>query len=623
MERLLDELDYKRASELEQFLPDGVFSFGESYKNTTEWERAFTKEQNESIVSLAEKLLLEPEVEISEADACRYRTEGDGDRSICDGLYSKAIERIVVFALAECIENKGRFIDAYEKAVISQCNFKTWVLTAHDDNMDNFYGRNTTIDLHSACISWEIAITDFILNDKINPVIRKLIRENIKWRTFDPFERMLNGEQKPMAWFTITNNWNAVCLGTVLATAITVMECKKTRAVYLAAWEKYIKYFKSGFPDDGYCSEGISYWVYGFAHFLYPVELVRQATNGKLDYMNDPKIIKDACFGERMRMVDGVYPSIADCSTNCIPDKRPVEYINARLHGEKPTPCFDITRFYAVIMMAFDKFSENAPLDFKNPDPNPEYRSWFENVGVLISRKGSSEKCKLSVCLKGGNNQEHHNHNDVGSFTVVVNNTQIIADVGSERYCATTFSEHRYDSPFFNSYGHSVPLVGGFLQSPLKNVHYSDTVFGSKTIATEFSNSSDYYKLDLKDAYEYKEIRSITREFLYDRTGEGSLTITDDVEFDVESSFETAIMSYGECEIANDNASVKISIAGEALNIEFFCKQSKLLLSTEKLNGNISYFGDSLKGKLPTRIKIALESPVKAAKVICKITPAQ
>ena len=66
--------------------------------------------------------------------------------------------------------------------------------------------------------------------------------------------------------------------------------------------------------------------------------------------------------------------------------------------------------------------------------------------------------------MKGGHNAEMHNHNDVGSYTVVIGDQPVLADPGTEIYTKRTFTEHRYDSPVLNSYGHPVPVIGGQLQ---------------------------------------------------------------------------------------------------------------------------------------------------------------
>ena len=108
-------------------------------------------------------------------------------------------------------------------------------------------------------------------------------------------------------------------------------------------------------------------------------------------------------------------------------------------------------------------------------------RSWFEDAGVLIARPAQDSDAVLGVALKGGHNAEHHNHNDVGSYVVVVKDRAVLLDPGSEVYTARTFSAQRYESKLLNSFGHPVPVVAGQLQQTGREAH-------AEVLATEFTD---------------------------------------------------------------------------------------------------------------------------------------
>src|ERR1019366_1830240 len=91
-------------------------------------------------------------------------------------------------------------------------------------------------------------------------------------------------------------------------------------------------------------------------------------------------------------------------------------------------------------------------------------RSFFPGGGVLIARTAPDAQPPFAVCLKGGNNDEPHNHNDVGSFSVVAGNEMVVCDPGGEVYTKRTFGPHRYESKVLSSFGHAVPVIGGQLQ---------------------------------------------------------------------------------------------------------------------------------------------------------------
>ena len=107
-------------------------------------------------------------------------------------------------------------------------------------------------------------------------------------------------------------NWNSVCLAGVTGAALTSIESPQRRAFFAASAEKYIEYFLEGFTPDGYCSEGVGYWNYGFGHFVMLAETIKQATGGKVDLLAAERIRPIALFARRMEILPGVYPAFAD-----------------------------------------------------------------------------------------------------------------------------------------------------------------------------------------------------------------------------------------------------------------------------------------------------------------------
>ncbi len=45
-----------------------------------------------------------------------------------------------------------------------------------------------------------------------------------------------------------------------------------------------------GYADDGYCSEGVGYYNYGFCAYILLREEEYRATQGKIDFFQTPKV---------------------------------------------------------------------------------------------------------------------------------------------------------------------------------------------------------------------------------------------------------------------------------------------------------------------------------------------
>ncbi len=146
-----------------------------------------------------------------------------------------------------------------------------------------FEGRQITIDLFASEVACELASADFILGDRLDQPTRALVRQETQRRIFDPYTKMITTGKPSLSWLMVTNNWNAVCLANVTGTALALREDPQEKALYVAAAEKYIANFLKGFTDDGYCSEGIGYWNYGYGCFVRLGHMLVGATRGQVD----------------------------------------------------------------------------------------------------------------------------------------------------------------------------------------------------------------------------------------------------------------------------------------------------------------------------------------------------
>jgi hypothetical protein len=87
------------------------------------------------------------------------------------------------------------------------------------------------------------------------------------------------------------------------------------------------------------------------------------------------------------------------------------------------------------------------------------------DIQMLVAREsGKAPGSGLFLSVRGGHNDESHNHNDVGNFVVFLDGQPGIIDVGRETYTAQTFSGRRYDLWFTRGSAHNAPVVNGVEQ---------------------------------------------------------------------------------------------------------------------------------------------------------------
>lgn len=595
--------------EIAAMLPARPKGFGRPITDRESWNELAKVRSYQRTLAKAESLLKKPFPETS--DELYLDFSRTGNRTRWQGPNGARRSWINTLTVAECVENKGRFLPRLEEAIAAICAERTWVMPAHDHGLANFHGKRIDIDLGSATLSWNLATAHYLLGRKLKPKARKEIEDNVRRRILAPYVAMATGRRRRNWWMNTTNNWNAVCLAGVTGSALAMTGSRDERARFVGWAMKFSKNFLRGFTPDGYCTEGLGYWNYGFGNFTALAEMVHQATSGRIDLLGQPAARMPAMFPDRIGITDGLSPAFADCHVFAKPS-RPLQYFLRRRFGLGGSAKGDARLLSAGghvairMMYSFPNSATALPMP-KAKAPAVGVRTWFEQAGVLIARPGKGSSCRIGVALKGGHNAEHHNHNDVGSYVVVLGKRPVLVDPGGEVYTARTFSGRRYDSNVLNSFGHPVPRVAGRLQSTGRKAQ-------ARVLKAEFTDEADTLVLDIRSAYGVKPLKALTRTFVYSRAGAGSLTVTDEVVFGTPQTFETALLTLGTWEKLGPR-SLKITDAGQSVRVDFMATGVALAVEAEQIKEHLHI------EEVPTRIALRFKKPVTEASISVTITP--
>lgn len=484
-------------------------------------------------------------------------------------------------ALARFAAKTGdaRFVRRVADYLEAFAAMRSWKMPAHDLELTDFRGETVSVDLGAAHLVAAIAETLSLVGDRLPASTAARIRAECERRVFAPYRAVATGAAQADGgqwWFFGTNNWNAVCHAHVVESALAMLEPRDDRATFVEAAERGVRFFLSGFLDDGYCSEGGGYWNYGYGRFLSLVTAVRRASGGRVDFGRLPTAERPMQYGFLYRMEGERCPNYAD-GGNRAPD-RGILAVGAKIWPELK-PMLD--------------------------SPLPP-RTWFPSGQVYVGRaKG------LSFSVKGGHNDEMHNHNDLGSWDLVVDGVSVAGDPEGEIYTARTFSKDRYVSKVLNSYGHPVPVVGGELQAAGAN-------FRAKVVSTSFSDDRDAVVFDLAGAYPNPPKR-LVRTVSFVRGAAPSVTVRDEVEFAGPKAFETAFVTYGEVEKSADGKSLLVTAQSRDGK-----KTARLRVSVEASGGDWSWAGEDVEnpGKAsPHRWAVRFAAPVRTAAVSLVMAP--
>ena len=386
------------------------------------------------------------------------------------------------------------------------CDEYTWCLPAHQGQIEK--NDNCHIDLFAAETGYALAEIYTLLCDRLDPLIKSRIETEIERRIFSSYE----GTAPYGHWETCTNNWNAVCTGSV---ACTYMLMSPSRAEKLfSRFERSMEIYLSGLGDDGICGEGCGYWKYGFGFFTVYADMAKTFTKGAVNHFDDPKVKTVATYLQKMFLTDDVAVNFADSG-------RTLNYQLALQHYLKSVYPEDVLVYPAKYSYIHDHcgrfclgirsavwFSEEYYL---HPDSTDAPFEFFAEKSEWFVKKTHS----YGLAAKGGNNREHHNHNDVGSFIYAKGGRQILADPGSGIYTRQYFKdESRYTEVFEpSSAAHNVPIVDGAFQ---KN--------GSKYRARNTRVENSVFITEIAEAYGNDRLASLERRIA---CGDEGITLTD------------------------------------------------------------------------------------------------
>jgi len=541
--------DEARVREIAEMLPEKPEFRGARPQDEAVWRRLAAMGWGKNEIAKAEKIIQSPVPECPDELYLLFTKTGNRDKY--QKPYFDRQAYLQTLAFAEKMEGKGRFLPKMAEYIESFLTLRSWTMPAHDSALKNFNGERFNVELGSGHLVQVLTVALMLHRDKLPPETVKKILAEIDRRIFAcyrPFRDNPKLQDKYGSWWYYgESNWNAVCNCCVIESALALIDDRMERARYIESAERTVPYFLSGLLDDGYCTEGMGYWNYGFGYYLRLVWAVRQATDGKIDLAAHPKARKSMEYACGFQLVSGVSPDFADGDGN--PDTGALKLGGAvwpDLVSAKVSSDTTINSGWGVFhYLTFDGIEQVAKATkYATLPPN----TFYPCAQVLFSRADAADKRPFSVAVKGGNNAELHNHNDLGSYSVYLGSVPISGDPGSETYTARTFSKDRYVSKVLNSFGHPVPVVNGKLQRVGAKAQ-------AKVLETELAGSTDLIALDLTTAYEEPLLKSLVRRLTHDRVTR-TVKVEDTVRFAEGSSttFEVPFVTHREVLAGGENA---------------------------------------------------------------------
>lgn len=456
---------------------------------------------------------------------------------------------MLYLGMAEAYERKGRFTDKLCDVIWAILEESTWMLPQHSGHtpfstpkvppvVGDRYLHG--IELASAYLSASMAVVyrycDTIL-DEVSPIIRERMLYELRKRTITPFITT------NFTWSGIysgkCNNWCPWNVSNILLTTALVEDDMRVRERVVEKSLTLLDIFTNGYAPDGGCNEGPTYWAGAGGALFDCLETLYDLTGGKLDlYTNE--LIKN--MGEYIAAVNicgQKFVNFADGSPTITLPANLVSRYGTKCGSESLKTfgdftdtfedlCFHYGHPYRTLRSLYTPTRED-----ETPMPKAKVAYYMPNLKVAVFRENETPSEGMFLAIKGGHNQESHNHNDVGNFVVYKNGKPVVIDVGVGTYTRDTFGPNRYTIWTMQSKYHNLAMFDG--EGEMQGARYcSDNEM--------FDEESKTYSLNIEKAYP-ASIGVVS----YNRTARlepGLVTIVDKVELSEEKEMDFVIMSH-------------------------------------------------------------------------------
>ena len=422
------------------------------------------------------------------------------------------------------------------------CNEYTWAPLGH---YNSYYDRTPAdfdpglIDIFAASLAFSMAEIKSLFKDRFPKLLVDRITYEIRRHTIEPFKT------REFFWEKHNNNWTAVCTGAV--GGVLMYEDPDEFWRQFPRLQSAMQCYLNSYDDDGMCVEGTAYWGFGFGFFSVYAMLLREFSNGKEDWLANPKVKAISQFIQKMHLQPNVLAMYSDVNARegywvGLPHMLKTVYGDAieNLTTDQAT----------IVAYCHWAFAARSTV-YYNPDftsDKLQNATYYADVSNYFVKRTDN----YGFALKGGNHWESHNHQDVGSFILARHNKQVFCDFGyigpGHHPGYQSNRRNEYFQP--SSYSHNLPYFngkgeGGDWDGKARAVYNEETGvvymdftngYDIKRVHTTLKKAERFFKpmddkIEMHDKFEFSEPAVITERFVttYKPRVEGNIAYVNDV----------------------------------------------------------------------------------------------
>ena len=487
--------------------------------------------------------------------------------------YRMRMDMALRLALAEIYTGEGKYFDKMLDVVCAMLDEPTWMLPEHTAHMPEEATKRMPvpasagekyahgIELGSAYRGATIALIYHYFQDKfdeISPFINERILYTLRKRSIEPFNKYyfwwegMGGNR--------VNNWCPWIVSNILFTTALVEDDTTVRETVVERSLTFLDNFINCYKPDGGCDEGPTYWNAAAACLFDALEILEYMTDGNITIYSEPLIKAMGEYEPRMNITGNYFVNFADSRSTAYLDgnmlRRFGEKCDSRIlesFGDSMLKN-DRSLFDTAICYRTLRSYTTPKRDVSDAKLVAATDTYFPDLKVMVLRDSENPEEGTFFAMKGGHNDESHNHNDVGQFILYRNGKPVLIDAGVGEYTKQTFSPDRYKIWSMQSLYHNLPSFDGVGQP-------NGAKYASKNEV--YDKEARSLTLELADAYADEcGIASYIRE---GALRDGVVTIRESIELNEEKLIDFAMLTHREPHFIDDT---KIALTEGAI-LEF------------------------------------------------------
>jgi len=444
------------------------------YNDRKFWENLPIKIRK-SYISSAEKYLDYAWPAVKATDYLEIIRSGDRRQE----AYAAPSNALIALVMGELVEGKGRFLDQIINGAWYYSEQTWWGWSAHLTFQKAPKGlpdvNEPTVDLGVGEVANNLAWTWFLFKDefdKVHPLISSRLKQEIMHKAVNPYF-----ERDDFSYMGFRggrpNNWNPWVNYNMLNCFLLLETDPVRKNAEVQKIINSLDKFLNGYPDDGGCDEGPSYWGVAGALLYENLAVLKNVTNGNFDVFDNSLIKNIGRYFYKVNIHAPYFINFADADAKTGGNPSAV-YLYGKAIGDSQMQQFGA--YLAKVNNWGEKgfggkiCDQIRDLTVLNEILNAEAKEvlvpdfWLPDTEIAGARDTEGSCKGFFFGAKGGNNAESHNHNDVGSCVMYYDGKPCLIDVGREEYTAKTFGPHRYEIWTMQSLFHNLPLINGIAQ---------------------------------------------------------------------------------------------------------------------------------------------------------------